>query len=65
MGKDERASARLKATLTNAQVAKLDRCARKTGLSVFWLLRQGAEMLIEKANSGPLIRGLVEHSNAR
>lgn len=65
MGKDGQASARRTATLTKAQVAELDRLSEKTGLSVSWLLRQGAEMLIEKANSGPLIPGLVEHSNDR
>lgn len=58
MGKDGKDSLRRTATLTRSQVMELDRLAERDGVSVSWLLRKGAEMVIERANDGPLLPGL-------
>lgn len=65
MGKDGKDSVRRTATLTRNQDAELERLAEKSGVSVSWLLRKGAEMLIERANDGPLLPGLVGEHDAR
>lgn len=59
MGKDGRESIRKTVTLTRSQVAELERLAIRDGVSLSWLLRKGAEILIERANDGPLLPGLV------
>jgi hypothetical protein len=59
MGKDGRNSLRRTATLTREQAAELERIAQRDGVSVSWLLRKGVELLIERANDGPLLPGLV------
>lgn len=59
MGKDGQNSLRRTATLTKGQVSELERIARRDGVSVSWLLRKGVEQLIERANDGPLLPGLI------
>jgi hypothetical protein len=59
VGKDGRDSVRKTATLTKEQVAELDRIAKRDGISVSWLLRKGVELLIERANEGPLLPGMI------
>ena len=59
MGKDGRNSLRKTATLTREQAAELERIAQRDGVSESWLLRKGVELLIERANDGPLLPGLV------
>ncbi len=59
MGKDGKNSLRRTATLTKEQVTELERIAHRDGVSVSWLLRKGVEQLIERANDGPLLPGLV------
>jgi hypothetical protein len=59
VGKDGKDSVRKTATLTREQVAELDRIAKRDGISVSWLLRKGVELLIERANEGPLLPGVV------
>lgn len=59
MGKDGRNSQRRTATLTKDQVAELERIAQRDGVSVSWLLRKSVEQLIERANEGPLLPGLI------
>jgi hypothetical protein len=59
MGKDGRNSERRTATLTKEQVAELERIAKRDHVSVSWLLRKGVELLIDRANEGPLLPGLV------
>ena len=59
MGKDGKNSLRRTATLTKEQVMELERLAHRDGVSVSWLLRKGVEQLIERANEGPLLPGLV------
>jgi hypothetical protein len=59
MGKDGRNSLRRTATLSREQVAELERIAQRDGVSVSWLLRKSVEQLIERANEGPLLPGIV------
>ncbi len=59
MGKDGKNSLRRTATLTREQVVELERIAHRDGVSVSWLLRKGVEQLIERANDGPLLPGLI------
>jgi hypothetical protein len=59
MGKDGKSSERRTATLTKEQVAELERIAKRDHVSVSWLLRKGVELLIDRANEGPLLPGLV------
>ena len=59
VGRDGRNSLRRTATLTKEQVAELERIAQRDGVSVSWLLRKGVELLIDRANDGPLLPGLV------
>ncbi|MBV9066248.1 MAG: ribbon-helix-helix domain-containing protein [Methylobacteriaceae bacterium] len=59
MGKDGRNSLRRTATLTKEQATELERIAQRDGVSVSWLLRKGVELLIERANEGPLLPGLL------
>ena len=59
MGKDGRNSQRRTATLTKEQVVELERIAQRDGVSVSWLLRKSVEQLIERANEGPLLPGLI------
>jgi len=61
MGKDGKDSLRRTATLSKYQARELERLAKRDGVSVSWLLRKGAEMLIERANDGPLLPGLGDH----
>jgi hypothetical protein len=63
MGKDGKNSVRMTATLTKDILAELERLADLEGVSVSWLLRKGAEILIERANDGPLLPGLVRGSH--
>ena len=39
--------------------AELERLATRDGVSVSWLIKKGCEMLIERANDGPLLPGLI------
>lgn len=59
MGKDGKNSLRRTATLTKGQVVELERIAQRDGVSVSWLLRKSVEQLIERANDGPLLPGLI------
>ena len=59
MGKDGKNSLRRTATLTREQVVELERIAHRDGVSVSWLLRKGVEQLIERANDGPVLPGLI------
>lgn len=63
MGRDGKNSVRMTATLTKDILAELERLAERDGVSVSWLLRKGAEMLIERANDGPLLPGLIGGSD--
>lgn len=65
MGKDGKGSARKTATLTKEQAAELDRLADRDGVSVSWLLRRSVELLIERANDGPLLPGLGGNNNGQ
>ena len=59
MGHDGKDSLRRTATLTKSQVAELNRIAQRDGVSVSWLLRKGVEQLLERANDGPLLPGVI------
>ncbi len=59
MGKDGKDSVRKTATLTKHIEAELERLATRDGVSVSWLIKKGCEMLIERANDGPLLPGLI------
>lgn len=59
MGKDGKNSLRRTATLTREQAAELERIALRDGVSVSWLLRKGVDLLIDRANQGPLLPGLL------
>ena len=59
MGKDGKNSVRKTATLSEDQVIELERIAQRDGVSVSWLVRKGVELLIERANDGPLLPGLM------
>jgi len=65
MGKDGKDSVRKTTTLTKHIEAELERLAKRDGVSVSWLIKKGCEMLIERANDGPLLPGLIgEHDGA-
>ena len=55
MGKDGRDAVRVTTTLTRQQHAELERLAKQYGVKVAWLVRWGAERLIEQANGGALL----------
>ncbi len=55
MGKDGRDAVRVTTTLTHQQHAELERLAKQHGVKVAWLVRRGAERLIEQANGGALL----------
>lgn len=55
MGKDGQDAVRVTTTLTRRQHAELERLAEKHGVKVAWLMRRGAERLIEQANGGTLL----------
>jgi hypothetical protein len=59
MGKDGKDSVRKTATLTKHIETELERLATRDGVSVSWLIKKGCEMLIERANDGPLLPGLI------
>ncbi len=55
MGKDGRDAVRVTTTFTRQQHAELERLAKRHGVKVAWLVRRGAERLIEQANGGALL----------
>jgi len=55
MGKDGKNAVRVTTTLTRQQHVELERLAKKHGVKVAWLVRRGAERLIEQANGGALL----------
>jgi hypothetical protein len=59
MGKDGKNSLRRTATLSREQATELERISQREGVSVSWLLRKSVDLLIERANDGPLLPGLA------
>jgi hypothetical protein len=50
-----RDAVRVTTTFTHQQHAELERLAKQHGVKVAWLVRRGAERLIEQANGGALL----------
>lgn len=55
VGKDGKDSTRRTASLSREQAEELDRLSKREDVSVSWLLRKAVDLLIEKANDGPLL----------
>ena len=55
MGRDGKNAVRATTTLSRQQHAVLEDLAEKNGVSVSWLIRRAVEVLIERAQGGPLL----------
>ena len=55
VGNDGKNSRRVTASLSREQAQELDRLSERDDVSLSWLLRKGVDLLIEKANDGPLL----------
>lgn len=55
MGKDGKNAHQVSVTLSRTQHVELERIAAKHGMTVAWIVRRAAEMLIEQENGGPML----------